>query len=128
MQGTQLPFAPFTDTNAAFTTQQAQPDLAFDTTGFGLDFLDGYQAPNTGNSADDMAAWNSYPGFGVGGELDLGFGTGGSAAGWEGMATGGGADDGSGWADGGGMDLFDGFFFGNGNAGGGGGNGTGEGY
>lgn len=110
---TQLPFTPFTD------TYPTQPDFAFDTTGFGLDFLDTYQtASSGGNNPEDAAAWASYPGF----ELDLGFGTGGSAAGWDGMAAGGGAED---WADGGGMDLFDGFFFGNGNGNAGGGGGEG---
>lgn len=124
MQGMQPAFASLTE-NAGFS-QQPQADFAFDTTGFGLDFLDAYQAPSTTGNQDNSNAWSTYSGFGASGELDFGFGTGGTA-GWEGMATGGGADDTTGWADGGGMDLFDGFFFGNGNANGGG-SGVGEGF
>jgi hypothetical protein len=88
----QTSLQPFAEVIAA-----QQPDFTFDN----LEFLDTFPLPDpSGNNV-----WDNN--MGTAGELDLGFGTGGTA-GWDGAVAG------AEWGDGGGVDLFDGFFFGNG--------------
>ena len=87
--------------------QTFQPDFPFTD----LDFL---SDPSFTAHASGADLW---------GDLDLGFGTGGTAGASYFDGSGGGAGGGyeTGWeAGGGGVDLFDGFFFGNGGGGGGG--------
>lgn len=94
------PYAPLADSIA-----QVQPDLTFDN----LDFLDTFPVADP-----NQQFW------GLGSELDLGFGTGGTAGAYDGGGSNGwdAGGDGFGNPGGGGVDLFDGFFFGGGNAGG----------
>nr|POE63006.1 hypothetical protein CFP56_03909 [Quercus suber] len=81
-----------------------------------LDFLDAFPAPSSTGRSDPASAWSTH----AASELDLGFGTGGTAAAFE-------TDEFMAWEANGGVDLFDGFFFGGGAAGAGNGNGHGHG-